>query len=292
MPCAPSWTSALRTRSGSLAPVATITSAPAISSASTAVRGAARVTTTVSGTSAAPRTSWESSGRRASESKTIRRGWRVTPSIRGGQLRVVGQRGADPDHDRVDLGAPVVREPARVLARDPLRVAGAGRDLAVERHRRLEQHERAARARVLAERLVEQPRPRGELAVGDLDLDPLVAQDPEAAAGGLLGRVVGGDHDAGDAGLDDRVRARRRAAGVAARLERDVERRAAQVGPAGGGDRRALGVRPAQLGVEALAQRPGRRCTITAPTSGFGLVRPRPPSASSIARSRCSWSVA
>ena len=32
--------------------------------------------------------------------------------------------------------------------------------------------------------------------------------------------------------------------------------------------------------------------TTTAPTSGFGLVRPRPPSASSIARSRCSWSVA
>ena len=31
--------------------------------------------------------------------------------------------------------------------------------------------------------------------------------------------------------------------------------------------------------------------TITAPTSGFGLVRPRPPSASSIARARWAWSV-
>ena len=40
------------------------------------------MTTTVSGTSEAPRTSCESSGRRASESKTIRRGWRLTPSIR------------------------------------------------------------------------------------------------------------------------------------------------------------------------------------------------------------------
>ena len=46
------------------------------------MRCAARVTTTVSGTSAAPLTSWESSGSRASESNTIRRGWRVTPSIR------------------------------------------------------------------------------------------------------------------------------------------------------------------------------------------------------------------
>ena len=98
---------------------------------------------------------------------------------------------------------------------------------------------------------------------------------PGPAAGGLLGRVVGGDHDAGDAGLDDRVRARRRAAGVAARLERDVHRRAAQVGAGGGGDRRALGVRAAELGVEALAHdRPS--WTITAPTSGFGLVAPAP----------------
>src|SRR3954471_2437929 len=31
--------------------------------------------------------------------------------------------------------------------------------------------------------------------------------------------------------------------------------------------------------------------TTTAPTSGFGVVRPRPPSASSIARARCTWSV-
>ena len=84
--------------------------------------------------------------------------------------------------------------------------------------------------------------------------DALVAQDPEPAAGGLLGRVVGGDHDAREAGLEDRLRAGRRAAGVAARLQRDVQRRAAQVGAAGGRDRRALGVRLAQRGVEALAQ--------------------------------------
>ena len=135
---------------------------------------------------------------------------------------------------------------ARVLAGDPLRVAGAGGDLAVERHRRLEEHERAAGAGVLAERLVEQAGARGELAVGDDDLDALVAQDPEAAAGGLLGRVVGGDHDAGDAGLEDRVGAGRRAGpgGSTARARRTcVAPRGVRV--AAGGERRALGVRPA-----------------------------------------------
>ena len=61
-----------------------------------------------------------------------------------------------------------------------------------------------------------------------IDLDALVAQDPEAAAGGLLGRVVGGDDDARDAGLEDRVGARRRAArgGSTARARRTASRRA------------------------------------------------------------------
>src|SRR4051812_10620983 len=70
------------------------------------------------------------------------------------QLRVVGQRGADPDGDRVDGGAPVVGELAAELAGDPLRVAGGRGDLPVERHRRLEQHPRPPRAGVLAEGLV------------------------------------------------------------------------------------------------------------------------------------------
>src|SRR4051812_3787216 len=172
----------------------------------------------------------------------------------GGEQRVVGQRSADPDGDRVALGAPVVGELAAGLAGDPLRVAGARGHLAVERHRRLEQHVRAARAGVLAERLVEQPGARGELAVGDEHLDALVAQDAQAAAGGLLGRVVGRDDDAGDAGVDDRVGARRRAPVVAARLERDVHRRAAGVGHAAGRQRLALGVRASVRDVVALAE--------------------------------------
>src|SRR4051794_30772551 len=79
---APSWSSAERTRAGSCWPAATTISAPAASSASVCWRGAARETTTVSGISGAARTSWLATGRRASESKTTRRGWRWTPSTR------------------------------------------------------------------------------------------------------------------------------------------------------------------------------------------------------------------
>src|SRR3712207_8480212 len=57
---------------------------------------------------------------------------------------------------------------------------------------------RAPGAGVLAEGLVEQPGARRDLAVGDRHVDPLVAQDPQAAPGGLLGRVVGGDDDPAD----------------------------------------------------------------------------------------------
>ena len=47
---------------------------------------------------------------------------------------------------------------------------------------------------------------------------------------------------------------------------------------------------PSAVWKPSPSTRPSR--TITAPTSGLGLVRPRPPSASSIARARCSASVA
>src|SRR5271155_6066459 len=104
---------------------------------------------------------------------------------------------------------------AAVLAGDPLGVAGAGRDLAVERHRRLEQPPRAPDAGVLAEGLVEQTRARRDLAVGDDHLDALVTQDAEAPARGLLGGVIRGDHHAPDPGLQDRLGAGWRLALVA-----------------------------------------------------------------------------
>ena len=78
----PSWLSASLTLSGSFSPLTTTTSAPADSSASIALRGAARETTTISSTSGACETNCESSASRASESKTILRGCFSAPGVR------------------------------------------------------------------------------------------------------------------------------------------------------------------------------------------------------------------
>ena len=138
---------------------------------------------------------------------------------------------------------------------------------------------------MLAERLVEQAGAHGELAVGHHDLDPLVAQDAEAAAGGVLARIIGGDHEPPDAGLPDRVGARRGPAVVAARLERDVQGGAAQIASLGGADRLDLGVRRAERLVKALPE----HLVVAADDRADQRIRadpPRPPSASSIARAR------
>ncbi len=176
----------------------------------------------------------------------------------GGEQGVVGDRGADPDRDGIGLGPPAMDELAGRLAGDPSRVARRGRGPAVERQRRLEDDQRPAGAGVLAERLVEEAgRGRGG-AVGPVDLDAAVAEDAGAAAAGLRARIVGGDHDPGDAGGEDRLRAGRLPALVGARLEGHEQRRPGRVGAtlAGVRDRRHLGMRPAELGVEALADDP------------------------------------
>ena len=155
MPCAPSWSSAERMRAGSFSPGGDDhLGAGGLERVGGEARGGPRDdddqrhlvrAADELGVERQPRLGVEDDARRLPE---------VAVDARG-QLRVVGQRGADPDHDGVALGAPVVGAEARVLARDPLRVAGVGGDLAVERHRGLEEHLRAAGAGVLAERLVE-----------------------------------------------------------------------------------------------------------------------------------------
>ena len=253
-PRAPSWSSAERTRAGSFSPVATITSTPAASSASVARRGAARETTTVSGISAAAVTSLESSGRRPSESKTTRRGWRCTPSMRavscGSSASAVPMPTATASHSARQW----CDERAARLARDPLRVAGLGRDLAVERHRRLEEHVRAAGARVLAEGLVERAA-RGWRA----RRRRCRRRRPRRAGSRARGRRPSrsGRRRRRPRGRCRPRRSRRCTAAcgrVAAGLERDVERRAGEVRVARGGDRLALGVRAAAGGVPALPQ--------------------------------------
>ena len=143
----------------------------------------------------------------------------MAPVDPGVELGVVGDRGPDPDDHGVGRRPPVMRPGPALFAGDPLRVAGAGRDLPVERHRRLEEHPRPTSPGVLAELLVGQAGPADEISVGDQDLDAVVTEDTQTPSGGLLGRIVTRvDHPA-DAGRDDRLGARRCLAGGAARLE-------------------------------------------------------------------------
>ncbi len=241
---------------GSFSPVATTTSAPAVSSASVALRGAARETTTTSGTSGASETSFESSGSRAVESNTTRRGWRWTPGDARGELRVVGERGADPDRDGVERRAPAVRDArgcprSRSTSSRRVWVATLPSRLIAD----LKSDPRAPGAGVLAEGLVLQPGARGELAARRRR-----PRCPRRAGSRGRGRRPS---------RSGRRRRRRRGsmpaariasvhggwlAVVAARLERDVQRRAAQVGVAAVGDRVDLRVRPAVLVVPALAE--------------------------------------
>ena len=291
-PDEPSWSSAERTRAGSFSPTATTTSAPESSSAS--VVRAPRRTRHDDGQ--------RQRGRRSDELRVQRQPRRrveddvarlVVDAVDARrQRRVVGQRRPDPDRDRVDRSPPAVRPRPRRLVGDPLRVAGARRDLAVERHRRLEQHPRPPRARVLAKGLVDEPRAPRDLAVGDLDRDALVAQDPQPAARrpSRSGR-----------------RSRRRRARCRPRGSRRCTAASCPDGSTAPSRRRASRPRataPAAFAI-ALTSACGPPCsscqpsprtvpsrTSSAPTIGFGCTRPSPNSASSIARSRWSWSAA
>ena len=230
------------------------TSAPASSRAAMRSAGASGAVTTRTGDWSRVAGAGESSGRRAWESKTTRRGWRA-PSMRavssGSSARTVPM----PTAIASDSARQRWTSSRLSGAGDPGRVAGGGRGLAVERHRQLQDDERQAGAGVLAEGLVEAARGGRLGAGGEGDLDAAVAEDARAAAGGLLARIVGGDHDAGDPGLEDRLDAGRLPPLVGAGLERHVHRRPGRVlAPrAAVRQRRPLGVQPAELGVEALA---------------------------------------
>ena len=276
----PSSASAAATRAcGS--PSQTTTSAPALSRASVRAAGAAGEAITSSGASATEPTSRESSGSRASESKTTRVGWRTrafsaSPSAAGrrsrGEQRVVGERRADPDAHGVALGPPAVSQRPAGLAGDPLRVAARRRHPPVEAEGRLQDDERASRARVLSKRLIQQSGGGRLLAVRELHLDALVAQDPRAAAARLLARVLRGDHDARHPGRQDRVGARRLAALVGAGLERHVERGPRRLVTAGAAvlQRGDLGVADRRARRGSPRRSPRRRAPAPRRPAGWG----------------------
>ena len=137
------------------------------------------------------------------------------------QLRVVDDHGIGADDDGVQAGALLVHPLQRLRAGDPSRVAGRRRDASVQGGGELGYHERQAGAAVLDVALQQ---PRGFIgAVAGLDLDPRLAQPAVAAAAdpriGVEQRVM----HRGDAGGDQRPRARWGAAVNATWLQRHVD---------------------------------------------------------------------
>ena len=136
----------------------------------------------------------------------------------------------------------------------------------------------------------------GELAVGHEHLDALVAQDPEAAPGGVRRRVVGGDHDPGDAGVADRVGARRGPArgGSRARARRRSSRPRAPARRVA--DRLDLGVRAARPPGGSPRRSPCRRARSRPRRGGSGSHgcrrAPRGRSRAPAAARRIRWSLA
>ena len=106
---------------------------------------------------------------------------------------------------------------------------------------------------------------------------PAARSAPGARARDERIRVLDRDHDPCDAGLDERIAARRRAAVVRAGLERDPDGRAADVCGRDSRRRAAPSLRHADrppAGCGRVRSRRRRRATITQPTRGFGSQTP------------------
>ena len=152
-------------------------------------------------------------------------------------------------------------------------------DPAIQRRGQLQRHQRPALADARAE--------PGDQFVGLvlqhalLDRDAGRAQPGDAGAVHARVRVAGGDHHAGDAGGDQRIGAGRRAAPVAARLQRDIDGAPRAAVPAMSSAAGSACGRPPG----AVTARPTTRpsLTTTQPTEGLGQVLPSPRRASASA---------
>ena len=126
------------------------------------------------------------------------------------------------------------------------------------------------------------------LAGADGDLNARGAQCFKAMAGDGGVGVDGGGDDAGEAGFDQRIGARRRAASDAAGLERDVGRAAANAiwsrAAARCFERDNFGVVDWSYSCQPSPATWPAQSRITQPTAGLGEVTPMPLRASSRAR--------
>jgi hypothetical protein len=167
--------------------------------------------------------------------------------------RVVGEYGADADEDRVDAAAEVVHDPTRCSGRQPavfLRSRGQG---AIEAHRPLGDHPRAA---PLHERAKGGGEPRClPLQQANLDRQAGSLERRDATPRHRRKGIAGGDHHAADAGRDHGVGAGGRLAVMAAGLERDKQRRSAAASPRSL-ERHDLGMRSAEGRMPAFADDP------------------------------------
>jgi hypothetical protein len=121
---------------------------------------------------------------------------RVPPArqIAHREPRIVGQRGAGADEDRVHPIAEPVHVGACGLAGDPLRLPGARGDAAVEGHGRLERHVGATQGGDGQERLDHAPASR--LGLGERPVDGETGgADPIGAASVTRHGVVEPEHD-------------------------------------------------------------------------------------------------
>ena len=208
--------------------VTTITSTPAASSACTVVREAAREQTTITGTSAP--------SARACVERQARLGVEHHPArLARDALDARGELGSSTS--AVPMPTATASDSARqrcararlaspeIHCESPVRVATLPSSVIADLKTTSGRPVRAClRNGWLSRRAAAAISPSTHV-----DAHALVAQDARPAPGCLLGRVVGGHDHAGDAGREDRVGAGRRAALVAAGLERHVQGRPGRV---------------------------------------------------------------
>ena len=207
-----------------------------------------------------------------------------------GELRVVGQRGADPDATASTAARQWCASPRlsslEIHFESPVRVATLPSSVIADLKRT---HGRPVRACLRKAWLSSRARAASSPSATSTSMPSsrrIPRPRPEAFSVGSSEATTTRAMPRGE----DRVGARRRAALVAARLERDVERRARRCpSPAAAIALTSACGPPSSSCQPSPSTTPSR--TTTAPTTGFGETRPTPRRASSTARARWRRSV-